>query len=200
MFGKKVLEFRGSALQSETERIFPVGLCKVVVHTSPIAVAFVDPQSTEVVTMFALNVGQHNVNCPSHVLVAVEADEDAKWTVISRGRFNIYDPNRDSIPLVRPLTPQQEMQSYANDLVTRALAAQYRSDASQGLVEFDFERETYEEDEESDFDLSVHQLNELERILQQDIAAAKLRSASPPSQSTAAPAVVGTPPPEQTAS
>lgn len=153
--------------------VFPVGLCRVAC-TDFIGVAYVDPVGREIVSMFSLEPGKiHVVKTPDNVDVVVECDPAAQYFVSYSTRFNKSDPTRIESTLIRPKTPQEEMQDYLNEVAARAASAEISRALREGRAEFDMTNDDYDEDKEDDeiAPLSVYQMEGILKVMQEDLAA-----------------------------
>lgn len=151
----------------------PVGLSRVTCNGF-IGIAFINPESKEIVSMFSLEPGKrHVVKCPDGVLVVVECAPDVQWYVEYSNRFNKSDPTRVETTLVRPRTQQEEMQDYLNEVAARAAGAEHARMLREGKAEFDMSNDDWSETHEDDqiAPLTVYQMEGILKILQEDIAA-----------------------------
>lgn len=150
----------------------PVGLSRVSCIGGYIGIAFVNHESREILSMFSLEPGKvHVVNVPNGVHVVVECESDVRWSVSYSNRFNKSDPTRIETTLLRPRTPQEEMQDYLNEVAARAAGDEVASNLRSGNYEVDMENDDYSEHLEDDLHapLTVYQMEGIINEIQKDI-------------------------------
>lgn len=156
--------------------VFPRGHSTVTTE-GHLTVTYVD-EAGEASRVFILAPGTHRVFCPGRVHVLVDCLDDVKWSVTWPRRWCPSDPTRVEVPLIRPLSQQEEIKEYVAMLVEKAIKAQ---PGKQQRVEVDDDM-SFEDDEEFSLDapLSIHQLD----FMIKELAQAKKATAQPASQSS----------------
>lgn len=167
----KTYRFQFTGPTGIDEDTLPCGLSRVTCHGF-IGIAFVDVENKNIVNMFSLEPGKrHVIRRPENVRVIVECEPETVWFVEYSNRFNQSDPNRVEAALLRPRTPQEEMQDYLNEVAARALGAEIADGLRKGTHEIDMENDDYSEYLEDDehAPLSVHQMKLIIDELEKDI-------------------------------
>lgn len=159
----------------ENGNVIPSGLSRFSC-TGFVGIAFLDLENRAVVSMFSLEPGRiHVVRCPDNVLVVLECESDVEWFVSFSNRFNKSDPTRVESTLLRPRTPEEEMQDYLNEVAARASSAEIAQGIRRGEIEIDMTNEDFTEEYEEDeiAPLSVYQMQNMLDIINDDLLRAK---------------------------
>lgn len=148
--------------------LLPVGYSKFTC-SDMVTIGYISDEGT-IRDMFALDAGTHFLMCPSDVHVVVDCAPKSKWSVAWPSPFNPFDPTRVNASLVRPRSPKEEMQDYINEVYARALGGERAQMLRTGKAEIDMDNDDWDDDDDSfDAPMSVHQMQNMVDILQQDL-------------------------------
>lgn len=169
------IEKHTGPLKEPTTTHFPIGMCKVTTNEL-LSLAYIE-ENGEIINMFVLNPGTHRVKVPNNVKIVVNCDKKTDWSVRWPSRFEKADSTRVAAALIRPLTQQEEMHDYMQEVLARSQRTELQNQMRAGNVEIDVTNEDWRDHIEEDHDspLSVHQLELMVEQLRTDFAATQKR-------------------------